>query len=158
MNSPHKVQWRGALMLSLICARINNWVNNREAGDLRRNRGHYDVIVMSFWRRQCRYQGHSDAQHLHFGGVRNLFGHSSTQQGTFASNCQVLLLFSGRSIFIATHVCQSVCLSVCESVCPNVSRSVLIVNYVNQKTWVNRWISHEKQVPTIGIFLEMDVL
>ena len=31
---------------SLICAWINGWVNNREAGDLRRHRAHYDVIVM----------------------------------------------------------------------------------------------------------------
>ena len=46
VNSPHKGQWRGALMFSLICARINGWVNNREAGDLRRLRAHYDVIVM----------------------------------------------------------------------------------------------------------------
>ena len=46
VNSPHKGQWRGALMFTLICARINIWVNNREAGDLRRNRVHYDVIVM----------------------------------------------------------------------------------------------------------------
>ena len=46
VNSPHKGQWRGALMFSLICVWINGWVNNREAGDLRRNRGHYDVIVM----------------------------------------------------------------------------------------------------------------
>ena len=38
--------WRGALMFSLICVWINNWVNNREAGDLRRYRAHYDVIVM----------------------------------------------------------------------------------------------------------------
>ena len=35
MNSPHKGQWRGALMFSLICARISGWVQNREAGDLR---------------------------------------------------------------------------------------------------------------------------
>ena len=27
---------------------INGWVNNREAGDLRRYRAHYDVIVMNF--------------------------------------------------------------------------------------------------------------
>ena len=47
VNSPHKGQWRGALMFSLICARINDWVNNLEAGDLRRYRGHYDVIVMN---------------------------------------------------------------------------------------------------------------
>ena len=46
VNSPHKGQWRGALMFTLICARIKGWVNNREAGDLRRNRAHYDVIVM----------------------------------------------------------------------------------------------------------------
>ena len=46
VNSPHKRQWRGALMFSLICARINDWVNNREAGDLRRYRAHYDVVVM----------------------------------------------------------------------------------------------------------------
>ena len=46
VNSPHKGQWRGALMFSLIWAWINNWVNNREAGDLRRYRGHYDVSVM----------------------------------------------------------------------------------------------------------------
>ena len=33
-------------MFSLICAWINRWVNNREAGDLRRYRAHYGVIVM----------------------------------------------------------------------------------------------------------------
>ena len=45
---PHTkaMQWRGALMFSLIFVWINGWVNNREAGDLRRHRAHYDVIVM----------------------------------------------------------------------------------------------------------------
>ena len=46
VNSPHKGQWRGDLMFSLICARINGWVNKRGAGDLRRHRTHYDVTVM----------------------------------------------------------------------------------------------------------------
>ena len=46
VNSPHKGQWRGALMFSLICPWINGWVNNREAGDLRFHGAHYDVIVM----------------------------------------------------------------------------------------------------------------
>ena len=31
-----------------VCAWINCWVNNREAGDLRRRRPHYDVAVMLF--------------------------------------------------------------------------------------------------------------
>ena len=35
-----------SLMFSLICVWINGWINNREAGDLRRYRGHYDVSVM----------------------------------------------------------------------------------------------------------------
>ena len=38
--------WRGALMFSLICAWLNGWVNNGEAGDLRRCRAHYDVTVI----------------------------------------------------------------------------------------------------------------
>ena len=46
VKSPHKGQWRGALIFSLICVWINGWVNNREAGDLRRYRAHYDVVVM----------------------------------------------------------------------------------------------------------------
>ena len=40
VNSQHKGQWRGALMFSLICGWINDWVNNRGAGDLRRHRAH----------------------------------------------------------------------------------------------------------------------
>ena len=47
VNSPHKVQWRGAIIFSLICVWINGWVNNREAGDLRRYRTHYDVTVIT---------------------------------------------------------------------------------------------------------------
>ena len=46
VNCPHKGQWRGALMFSLICARLNGWVNNGEAGDLRRHPAHYNVTVM----------------------------------------------------------------------------------------------------------------
>ena len=49
VNSPHNGKWRGALMFSLICAWINGWVNNREAGDLRRHRAHYDVIAIMTW-------------------------------------------------------------------------------------------------------------
>ena len=49
VNSPHKGQWRGALMFSLIYARINN----RDAGDLRRHRTHYDVIIMNIHYSLC---------------------------------------------------------------------------------------------------------
>ena len=49
VNSPRKGQWRGALMFSLIYAWTNIWVNNRDAGHLRRHRAHYGVIVMCYW-------------------------------------------------------------------------------------------------------------
>ena len=46
VNFLHKGQWGGALMFSLICVWINDWVNNSEVGDLRRYRAHYDVSIM----------------------------------------------------------------------------------------------------------------
>ena len=49
VNFPHKGQRHGALIISLICARINGWVNNDEAGDLRRHCAHNDVTVMQMW-------------------------------------------------------------------------------------------------------------
>ena len=46
VNFPYIGQWRGALMFSLICVCNNSWVNNGDAGDLRKHRAHYDVTVM----------------------------------------------------------------------------------------------------------------
>ena len=46
VNSQHKGQWHGALIFTLILLWRNGGVNNREAGDLRRHRAHYGVIVM----------------------------------------------------------------------------------------------------------------
>ena len=45
VNSPHKGQWHGALLFSLINA-WNGWVNTGEAAVLRHHRAHYDVTVM----------------------------------------------------------------------------------------------------------------
>ena len=45
VNSPHKGQWRGALM-SLICALNKRLSKHLEAGDLRPQRTNHDVIVM----------------------------------------------------------------------------------------------------------------
>ena len=44
--SPHKCQWRGALLFSYL--RLNKRLSKHslEAGDLRRHRVHYDVTVM----------------------------------------------------------------------------------------------------------------
>ena len=47
VNSPYKGQWSGALPFSLTCVWTNGWANNREAGELRRHRAHYDATVMN---------------------------------------------------------------------------------------------------------------
>ena len=60
-NSPHKGQWRGALMFSLTCVWINGWVNNLKVCDLRRYRAHCDVIVVNYLRHA--YQ----SKYVHFG-------------------------------------------------------------------------------------------
>ena len=58
VNSPHKGQWQGPLMFSLVCAWIKGWVNTREAVDLRRYRAHYDVTVMfrDSWKQDIQYR------------------------------------------------------------------------------------------------------
>ena len=54
MNSPHKGQWRGALMFSLITAWTKGWINNRDADNLRRHHIHYHVTAMPLrWSTLC---------------------------------------------------------------------------------------------------------
>ena len=65
VNSPHKCQWRRALMFSLIYVWINDWVNDPEAGDLRRHRVHYNVTVMS------NYALNTLIQHILFCGTHS---------------------------------------------------------------------------------------
>ena len=44
VDFPHKGQWRWYLN----CIWTNGWANNRDAGDLRHHRAHYDVSVLAF--------------------------------------------------------------------------------------------------------------
>ena len=46
VGSPHKGQWHGALIFSLICAWTNGWENNRDGGDLRRYGAHWYITIM----------------------------------------------------------------------------------------------------------------
>ena len=92
VNSPHTGQWRGALMFPLTCDRINGWVNNGKAGDLRRHRAHYDVIVMEIIL----------LQPLLPRFVGSIFGHTITSRNqqslsgelllveNYAQNCQLI--------------------------------------------------------------------
>ena len=69
VNSPHKGQWRRALVFSLICVWVSGWVNSREAGDLRRYRAHYDVTAMCLYLTTAK---HSPAQLESWGSFTNM--------------------------------------------------------------------------------------
>ena len=74
VNSPQKGQWCGALMFSLIYAWIKCCVNNLEAGDSRRHRAHYDVIVMTDRARPCAKRTACTYGHLPFAACCLMFG------------------------------------------------------------------------------------
>ena len=84
VNSPHKGHWRGALMFSLLCAWINGWVYNVEAGKLRRHCAHYDVIVM--------------VKMMIRGGVTSIY------QKWYAKNRHQELVLSPRDIVSSNHL------------------------------------------------------
>ena len=50
VDSPHKVQWRGTLTFSLICAWTNSWANNRDPCALIRHGAHHDATI-----KHCKY-------------------------------------------------------------------------------------------------------
>ena len=64
VNSPHKGQWRGALMGFFICTWINCWVNSAQAGDLRRHRAHYNVTLMLTGTHTCCQRNGMSIVHL----------------------------------------------------------------------------------------------
>ena len=49
----------------VICEWINGWVNSREAGDLRRHRGHHDVSVMDSLFRNKHLRGSQNYSQFH---------------------------------------------------------------------------------------------
>ena len=67
VNSLHKGQWRGSLIIILIWARMDAWVNNRKAGDLRRHYAHNDATVMDRWN----FAESRDTYQSHFHHRRN---------------------------------------------------------------------------------------
>ena len=67
--------------VSLICAWINDWVNNRDTGDLRRHRAHYYVNVMS-WMRIKLLQWHTSWQSSNKGGWQPNQGGTGVKDAT----------------------------------------------------------------------------
>ena len=100
-TSPHKGQWHGALLFSLICVWINGWVNNSGAGDLRCHRAHYDVTVMICT--QCRLCC-GDEEHIQ----STLRCCNTTKYDVFTTN-SITELFTPNSSVILSRCCYCYC-------------------------------------------------
>ena len=92
VNSPYKGQWRRTLMFSLICVWINGWVNNLDAGDLRRYHAHYDVTAMEY---QC---PNSNA------GLQNTFLVIMAAYSRLITHRYLLLSVTDMSIYIYIYI------------------------------------------------------
>ena len=116
VNSLRKGQWRGALMFSLICVWINDWVNNREAGDLRRYLAHYDVIVMEeYWLRAiCVKNFHIAAKFDRRQGSTAAAEPSLSLLLTTLTVCPILYLFHNSDVIMSPMASQITSLS-CDS-------------------------------------------
>ena len=96
--SPHKGQWRGALMFSLVCVWINGWVNNREAGNLIRYRAHYDVSVMRLIRSS---EDGRDFWILQVSSEKN-----KPNSFFFGSFCRAGFILRNKNMFTISTICQ----------------------------------------------------
>ena len=103
VNSPHK---GGALKFTLICACINTWVNNGEAGDLRRHRAHHDAIVMNLGssypqqtQRTANHAPNSSVSCGDYGTPVYLFLTLNIQ----ACSCRFVIYYFSTSIFFQTQ-------------------------------------------------------
>ena len=116
VNSPHKGQRRGALMFSLICVWINDWVKTRKAGDLRRYRAHHDVTVMTPDVTLSQY---------HLTGHAVIFGMHEYSQ-TLNSMMPHHQLYTGCSWCgcLSSKIAITVCIALCACISPGTPETV----------------------------------
>ena len=108
VNSPHNGQWHRALIFSLICAWINGWVNNGEAGDLR-HCAHYDVTVMYFFSLQLMMLKYCTTCH-----VRSITYASMDGFFSYFALAQMIFSMRGYSVYSEFYSCGLMCvLGVC---------------------------------------------
>ena len=99
VNSPHKGQWRRALISSLICAWTNSWANNREARDLRR----HNAITKQYLEHIQLYRFNS-RQHL-----SKYLAHIDNMRNNFT---KYFSIFYNTKNVVTTHVACAICICV----------------------------------------------
>ena len=107
VNSPHKGQWRGALMFLWSAPWIKGWVNNRKAGDLRRNRAQYDVIVITsrryLWDKR-KYMAFPEGM-FHWIIDYLILDGTCTLAGTFNSSLRIYVLSLPKYVMSESQEC-----------------------------------------------------
>ena len=108
MDSPHKGQWHGALVYSLICAWTNGWANIQDICELRRHRAHYDVTVMEI----CKNINRSTTVKLTRWVIKNMFGNKKNLVSNSARsnpvNCVISLgRFNRHFINITKNITEA---------------------------------------------------
>ena len=132
MIYPHKGEWRGTLVFSLICAWTNDWVSNRDCGDLRRHRAHYDAIVMSY------------DLHAHYQNAYVIMHHK-------IENANHWLTLAVRTLFLFLSVCnlcdiKSTCLILSYTETERQSRWLLYSHWLHLR-W-SYWPHHVQSITT----------
>ena len=165
VNSPHKGQWRGALLFSLICVWINGWVNNGEAGDLRSYRVHYDVTVMNnAVCKTCNNMKDPCETRLKMKFVVWLYIYT-VETNALEKRVAVLIwktIFSLISFFskLVTYIMMPVAMSFRRNVCGTQAIHIILVYQYNFCccSISTRWKSVFKKVFFINIILETLIL
>ena len=146
MNSPHKGQCHGALMFYLIYAWTNDWVNNREPGDLRHHRAHYDVIIMA-------WDDHHDGQYIRSYLLRYTIYHGEniwcsewiywTDEYHVHHNWRMMITWFTLSLFVLKLFIIYYCDFTLSVIYEIVTKSIkYIVSYIEKHWWKRGNLCH----------------
>ena len=136
-------QWSGALMFSFICVWINGWVHNREAGDLRGYRAHYDVTVMMILLIKQKYtHGPTEAYN---------FAVAAGNAGVMQSKCNRCKHGLIRRI---SHISRSNITSYCTHPCNNTCN----IELTKEVPFVSNWEKFEHAVTWLDCWAWFDCI
>ena len=93
-NSLPEGLWHGALRFSLICTWTDSWANNGDAGDLRRCRAHYDVIVLiQYWYFYITVHAYHYKQTFIWSRIASTLGLSCHAEITITERCSADMMY-----------------------------------------------------------------
>ena len=150
-------------MFSLICVWINGWVNNREAGDLRRRRGHYDVIVMYTLWSLCNWRDYFLIHIMYYGYMHPANTHKKHELLAVFPGMGISIIKLRRSwdhclIFITRLVYWKLDIFIYIGMKPNFHDSLGAVSFDSKLSWCVAVASDGRQSVAIRLLVLQLVL